>query len=872
LQNREAHGFIAAVDLLERETSLADLESWSGDLARGGCVVLIGAEAGLGKTALVRAFTDGKKGVRVLWGACDALFTPRPLAPLLDIARQTEGPLREAAARHVERDALFAAALDELESRPTVVVFEDLHWADEATLDFLKFVGRRIARTRAMLIATYRDDEVQAGHPLYQVLADLPRAHTQRVALIPLSPAAVAKLAKRHGRSPRDVHRITAGNPLFVTEVLASEESAIPGSIREAVLARAARLTPGARRVAELVAIVPAAAESWLIEAVVAPTVADVDGCLAMGMQRRDDGALAYRHELVRRAVEASLPPAHLRQLHASALRALQARTDTAPARLAHHASGAEDSAAVIELARAAALQAAGVGAHREAASHYAAALAHAANLPLAEQAELQERLAYEYYLTDRSDLALEARRAALVLWQTLGDTLRQGDSLRWLSRMTWFVGRRADADRYAAEAIATLEPLPPGRELALAYSNRAQLEMLAHRSADAVAWATRALELAERLGDVEAQVHALNNRGTAKLLEAHYEGENDLSRSLQMALQSNLHEHAARAYTNLSSTCVSLRLYAEAARYLEQGLAYTERLDLDSWRLYMQAWRARSRLEQGDWLGAGDDAEAVLANRRTSPVARLPALVALGHLRIRRGDPDAATPLAEADSLASQARELQRTAPLLAALADGALAKGDLSQLVPRLQDAAELAQTQADPWIRGSLEIWLWRAGARTSVSEGCAQPYRLEAGGRWQEAAAAWQQLGCPYERACMLGWYGDETAQREALAIFESLGAEPAAQELRRRMRAAGARGVPRGSRTSTRNNAFGLTRREAQVLELMRAGLRNSAIAKRLYLSTRTIDHHVSAVLAKLGATTRAEAIALTAAATEAEPE
>jgi DNA-binding CsgD family transcriptional regulator len=851
------------VDLLERDSYLSDLSGWWADIARGGCVVLVGAEAGMGKTSLVRAFAERDPQARVLWGACDALFTPRPLAPLFDIARQAGGPLQDAVRNGADRNALFAAALDELEARPTIVVFEDLHWADEATLDFLKFVGRRIARTRALLIVTYRDDEVRPGHPLHLVLADLPRAQTHRLGLAPLTEAAVTRLARQRGRSARDVHRITGGNPLFVTEVLASDDSSVPGTIREAVLARAVRLSEGARLVAELASVVPAAAESWLVAAVLSPPAADIDACLEIGMRRRDDGSLAYRHELVRRAVETSLPPAYRRDLHASVLRVLSQRGDSAPARLAHHAAGAEDADAVLVHAQAAARQAAAVGAHREAAAHYAAALARAAALEARQRAELHERLAYEYYLTDRIDLALGQRRAALDIWRSTGAALHEGDNLRWLSRLSWFAGQRAEAERYASEAIATLESLPPGRELALAFSNFAQLEMLAHRRDDAVSWATRALELAERLDDREAQVHALNNRGTAKLLDGDPDGDRDLVRSLDGALQANLHEHAARAYTNLASTWVALKNYAVAMPYLERGISYSEGLDLDSWRLYMQAWRARARLETGDWLGAGDDAEAVVTNARTSPVTRLPALVVLGQLRARRGDPDPTGPLSEAGELASRAQEIQRTAPLVDALAELAHLNGDLAGAVAPLRDALAHA-IQCDPWIRGGLAIWLWRAHEITTLPDGCAEPYVLEAAGQWREAAAAWNRLGCPYEYACMLAWYGDEPAQREALERLEALGAAPASQQLRRRMRAAGARGVPRGSRASTRQNAFGLTKREAQVLNLIRSGLRNSAIAKKLYLSTRTVDHHVSSVLAKLGASTRAEAVAIAA--------
>ena len=654
---------------------------------------------GLGKTSLLREFVARQPAARVLWGACDDLFTPRPLAPLLDIARQAEGPLLDAVRAKADRDTLFSAALDELETKATLVVFEDLHWADEATLDFLKFAGRRIARTRAMLIVTYRDDEVQNGHPLHLVLADLPRAHTHRLSLAPLTAASVARLARQCGRPVHDLHRTTGGNPLFVTEVLASDGASVPGSIREAVLARATRLTPGARRVAEIVAIVPAAAESWLIDALGAPAAADIDGCLQIGLQRRDDGALAYRHELVRRAFEASLPPAHRRELHASVLRILGPRGDVPAARLAHHAAGAEDTAAVLVHAQAAAAQAAAVGAHREAASHYAAALAHAATLPPDQRAEIHERLAYEYYVTDSIERSLDARRAALAIRESTGDRLRQGDNLRWLSRLSWFTGQRADADRYAAEATVLLERLPPTRELALAYSNRAQLEMLAHRCQQSISWATSALDLARDLDDLEVQMHALNNRGTAKLLDGQADGEADLLRSLEESLRNNMHEHAARAYTNLASTLVALRRYVDAARYLDDGIAYTERLDLDAWRLYMLAWRARARLERGDWLGAGDDAEAVAGNPSTSPVTRLAALVVLGQLRTRRGDPDAGSPLREAELIARRADEIQRTAPLLSAMAEAAQLADDFEAVVPALRDLYGHAQALSRP-----------------------------------------------------------------------------------------------------------------------------------------------------------------------------
>src|SRR5262249_41290899 len=155
---------------------------------------------------------------------------------------------------------------------------------------------------------------------------------------------------------------------------------------------------------------------------------------------------------------------------------ALRTRADISAARLAHHADGANDGAAVLEFAPRASREAASVGAHREAASHCVLALRYADGLLPTARAELLEQLSYESYLTDQNDQAIDARQQALDLWRKTGDSLREGDALRWLSRLSWLGGRRVDAEQYADAAIATLEALPHGRELAMAYSNRAQL------------------------------------------------------------------------------------------------------------------------------------------------------------------------------------------------------------------------------------------------------------------------------------------------------------------------------------------------------------------------------------------------------------
>ena len=852
-----------AMELLERERCLADLTAWfAAATGREGCIALVRGEAGIGKTVLLQEFAKRQRGVRVLWGACDALFTPRPLAPLHDIARQTQGALLAAVNSGLNREEIFTAALDELERDQALVVFEDMHWADEATLDLLKYLGRRIHRTHAMLVATYRDDEVGPRHPLRFVIGDLPRASTVRMSLSPLSESAVVQLAACAGRPSKDLHRVTGGNPLFVTEVLATVSGAVPVNVHDAVLARAARLSPAAREIAELVSVVPGKAEPWLLEQAARLDDSDIEGCLSIGMVRDADGALAFRHELARRALEDSLSGARLQSLHAKVLSILAPRPGMPAARLAHHADGAHSAADVLRFAPIAAAQAASVGAHREAAAHYRAALQHAETLAPDKRVQLQQLLSYQCHLTGQHVRAIEIQRSTLEYWRATGQRVKEGEALRWLSRLSWFAGDTTQANQYCIEAVRTLESQAPGPELAMAYCDRADLAMEAHEADSAIDSAQRAIALAELWANSEILSEALSTRGTVRLIGGDASGWADLQRSVQLALAGGLPHNVAGSYTNSVAMAVSGRQYAQASRDLSKAMAYCEERDLDSWWLYLLAYRARMRFEQGNWSGASDDAAAVLRHPSTTSISRIPALRILGHVRIRRGDPEANSALQEARALGGPAPELQRIGTLAAIGAEAAWLAGDRDGVLREVLPAYELVCQRRDPRMKGELAAWLWRVDALEQHPTAIAEPYAMEILGDWRGAAGAWKDLGCPYERAIVLGLYGTEADQREALAIFEQLGAAPAAQALRKEMRAHGARGIPRGSRISTRSNPHGLTRREAEILDLLSEGLRNSVIAKRLFVSTKTVDHHVSAILTKLGVPSRAEAIAL----------
>jgi DNA-binding NarL/FixJ family response regulator len=852
--------------LLERDKQLAQLTRWHEAIeARGGCVVLVTGEAGIGKTAIVSEFVRRRGGdVRVLWGACDPLSTPQPLGPLCDVGRQVGGALLEAT-QGTQRERIFAATVNELErpGKPVVLVIEDMHWADDATLDLVKYLGRRISRTRAMLIATYRSDEIHARHPLQAAVGVLPGETVRRLPLAALSEAAIVELAQTLGRPAAGLHAATGGNPFYVTELLAAPPGEIPTSVRDAVIARVARLSPDARRVAELVAAVPGHTQPWLIEAMLHASEAAIEECTLGGLMRNADESLTFRHELARRAVEDSLTPTQARSLHTRVLEVLRNRDrrEVSESRLVHHAVRAGDVAAVLEFAPRAAERSAGVGAHREATAYYRTALRHADQLAPETRGCLLDGLGYECLLTGELEDAIDARRDALAIWRAAGNPKRAGDTLRSLSRLHWLLGRGAEAHRHGTEAVAALEPLGPSHELAMAFSNMAQLAMLASHDARAIELSERAIDLARLLGNDEILAHALNNIGSARLREVGDAGWLDLERSLELSLRCQLQEHVARAHTNLATFAIGNRNYRAANPHLKAGMAFCAEYELYMAAGYMRAFRARMHFEKGEWTKALGEAEELLRQARVSIAARIPALTVVGRVHTRRGTDGALAPLEEAWALAKETGEPQRIVAVAAARAEHFCLRGDLPGVDQEVRSALEFALRDRNPWRVGELAFWARRAGTPLDGAPALAKPFELQMRGKYLEAAREWAQLGCPYERALALADSADAEPRKQALEIFESLGARPMAQRLRRQLKAEGVRGLKRGANRSTRANAAGLTVRELEVLALVAQDLSNAAIARRLYLSAKTVDHHASAILSKLGIASRREAAA-----------
>ncbi len=852
------------LELLERDHDLEKLAAAFDEVASGrGRIALVSGEAGIGKTSFVDHFIEShREQVCALKGNCDPLFTPTPLGPLHDIARQVGGSLPAQLESATARAALFAGILDRLRKslKPVLLVIEDLHWADDATLDLIKYLSRRIDRVKVLLIVTYRDDEVAGRPALRLLLGDLAVSRaTVRIGLPRFSIDAVQTLIAGRPFDAAAVLRQTSGNPFFVNEVLSSPTPGLPATVRDVVLARVACLTPCGRDILEAAAVIGARIEHGLLETVLDGKLGGLAECTRTGMLEPAGDGFAFRHELVREAVLTDLDPARFRDLNRRALETLRLSevSHADAAQLVQYAQGAGDADAVIEYGLRAARAASSVGAHREAAAQYRRVLDHAAGRTVEDRAGYCEAYAEECAIFDELAEAERARRQAIELWRQAGNRLKEGENLAELAWPLVRGGRNAEADETSRRAIAVLQELPPSPELANAYRVQAHLRMLDCDKAIAVRMGKQAIDLAKRFDDDVTIAATENVIGSALLVSGDDKGLAHLERSVDLARAAGLDAHVGIGLANIGGGFGEQHRFAEAEHYLTEGIAYTAERDLDYTNHYMHAWLALTRLYQGRWAEAADIATWVV-QRPTSAISRILALAALGRVRARRGDPGAATILDEALAIATQTNTLLRLAPVCAARAEAAWLEGDRTRAVAEANAAYELAIRHHHRWYAGELIYWRRMGGDMTPAPGWSAQPFLLQIRGQWRRAAAIWQRLGCPYEQAAALAG-GDSTAQMEALEIFTRLGAAPAAALLRQRMRGAGVRRIPRGPRATTRQNPFGLTAREMEILGCLTRGLTNGRIGATLHVSPKTVDHHVSSVLAKLGAASRGEA-------------
>ncbi|MGN6577058.1 MAG: ATP-binding protein, partial [Nocardioides sp.] len=767
--------------LLERRAQLAALEDYALDASGGrGRLVLVAGEAGIGKTALVEAFAATTR-LRVAQGACDGLFTPRPLGPLYDVAAELGGPLLAACRQDAPRDELFTSLVEELRTTPTMLVLEDLHWSDEATLDLLRYLGRRVKDMPVLLVATYRDDGLSSRDALRVVLGELSTLRsTRRIDLAPLSPSAVDDLAGSVAASGTELYRLTGGNPFLVSEVLRGGLGSIPPSARDAVLARVVRLPDSAKRVAEAAALLGGRVELDLLAAVVAAGEGDLDELVASGLLVSEPSGLRFRHELTRMAIAREIPAHRAAAIHGAALTALVERGGD-DARLAYHAEGAADSQAVQWFAPRAAERSAALGAHREAAAQLERALRFTDGLSTKEVAKLWTDLGVECGLVDRWEDAVTAIDRAVALWREVGDVLRVGDALRMLGTAQWRLCL-PQAPETTREAVGVLEPLGPSPELASALSRLAAFQPDAAAKVDVSA---RAEELARALDLPEVVSYALNTKACA-LWDLGQDWEPPMRESLRLAQATHSDAEAGRAYTNYQVLYAGEGRWEELDAITAEGLAYCEEHDIATYGYCLRAAAGDALLFRGRW----DDAIALaqpLVDLRASPVNIISPLCVVGLVRARRGQPEAMAPLDEAVLLADRTAEVAWRLTARIPRAEANLLAGDVLAARADLQACLDSPLDGVSPDLFGALLLWLRRLGLEPPddlPSCPVLPAVDLALAGRWSAAAAAWDAIEMPYDAAWALLDSDDVDLVREAIDRFDALGTTAAADLARR----------------------------------------------------------------------------------------
>lgn len=854
------------MNFLERSAALDHLLSRFQDAERAqGSLVFVSGEMGIGKTTLVDRFIAhiGDKA-RLVKVPFEGLSIPEPLGPFYGAARHFSSNIHQLLEGQAPRAQLFSALVEEVRAatKLTVLVTEDVHWADEASLDLLRYLGRRVENLRLLVIATLRDDELPPAHPLRRVVGDLATVSSvHRLMLPPLSVEAVSELARDSDLDPMELHAYTGGNPFYVSEVVASG-SRVPMSLRDALLGRAARLSPQDREVLDVAATIGMLVDVDVLQQVAGRNIEDaVDQGLAVGLLRPTLHGIAFRHAAVQSILLTAISAARRQALHHRILSCLQNhpafRHDVA--RLAFHAEEAKDHA-TFDYAVAAAERATAFQSHREAAEQYARALRWAGDLEPVARAEMLEAQAYSYYLTTRMTDAIAAQEAAAAIWQRVGRNLAYGNNLRRLSRFYLFATRHRDAIRLAEHAYVVLASFPDSREFALACGYLAEWRMRVNLIDEAVNLASRAMDIARRLDDEGTMAHALITNGTVRLGSGDETGIPDLERGLALARKLGNEEYTLRALTHLAEPPGFRRCGARSrAKYIAEGLAFAQKHGLDTKIVLFGGMNVRLLLDNTDWATVISEGENLVNNPAARGHYLLEIYVALALARLRCGEP-ASEDFDRAAELARQLGDARHMATVDAALVEAAWLKEDDTRAGVMALSGLERALASGNLSAASALALWAHRAGQTRCHYSWVVEPHALEIAGNCTGAAEMWDEDDVPLESMRARSASTDESDLRSVHADFGRIGAHPDALRVARRLRALGFGQVPRGPRPSTRATYGSLTRREVEILSVLSTGASNREIAQQFFLSPKTVDHHVSAILGKLGVTNRQQAV------------
>ena len=780
----------------------------------------------------------------MLWGDCDALITPEPLGPFWDMAvdhdRISEALRRGSAVR------VFHSLVETIEESdgPTLMVIEDLHNGDTATFDVVRMFARRVSNLPVAVAVTLRE-EGPADDPLWDLVGELSARDAYSVVLQPLSRSAVAEMAgpERHER----VWKLAGGNPFLVTEMMDRDSDVTPISVQDAVRARLGRLGPIGRRLVEFVSVVPGrAAVDFVISAdpELAKGIEDTEGAGLLTVER---AYFVFRHELVKVAVLETLSGSRRRELHADGLAAADDLGLDVATR-AHYARGAGDVDAMLRLLPMAADEAERLGGDREAVDHLRAMSTISPHLDPADRAAFYERWA-TMELAVSGDGREEANRA-VDFCRTLGEPTMLVRALLLASRAESYSSESERAESLADEAAALAGNLDSSTK-ALVLAEQSRLAMMRWQYTRSIALAEEALGLAEP--DSPARANALTNIGVCRAIQRYPEGLEDLEQSAQLSRHHGHRLEWYRALENLIGVMTEWHDVRRCRRVIDSLVMDDELVSLQR---SMQVKLIHLDLVCGRFEAANQAARQLLGSPNLHAVDRLALTNIVTKTAVLLGAHDAPSWLEVSRTLTEANGELQHTANAVRAEAYRQLylPNHDQHRIDECLAVLREIADTDGNgPWVTASFALPLWLGGHLPTLPDGSAEPFRWMTDGRWRESADWFDDHGAPFEAAIALS-LGDVEARREAIRALDRLGARPHAAMLRRQLRAQGVDRIPGPSRRTT--DSAGLTKRQQEVRDLLRDGRTNADIADTLYISVRTVEKHVAAVVQRLGFTDR----------------
>jgi len=855
------------MELVERAAFLSALETEFENVTVGeGRCVLLSGEAGIGKTSLLKKFCGKKKKIcNIYVGTCDALFTPRPLAPLYDILLQMQGDVPKSIANINDRTGLFASFLHHLENQTgtTLIVIEDIHWADEATMDFIKFFARRIAQFHCLFILTYRDTEIHNQHPFRNVLGHVPPDSFSRLELTPLSRSAVEKMSTEKGYKGEDVYSISGGNPFYVNEILASYSVGLPDNVKDSILSSYYRLDEKTKQVWQILSVLPTGLEIKYLEKMDPLYSTAIHSCMDLKILILKENLVFFKHELYRRTIESSLSPILRVALNKKILDLFLENFEQQGEieRIIHHAKNANAYEIVTHYSPIAARKAAAIGAHVEASRLYLSAIEYYHGDDPATLIMLYEAYAFECYLTSQVKEAIIYGGRLLHLLDGKGDVERIGNCLRFLSLLHLLDGNCVKSESYARQAIDLFVNQPLSHAKAMAFSTMGRLKAMLDEKDECFLWSEKAKAMAIELGDEKTLCHAMNSIGTvlSKIHTSKNKGLELLFQSMDLALQNNYEEYIAHAYANLVAVTVVARDYSLARKMLEDGLQFCEERDLDLGTKYLLIYKARMCLEMGQWNEAYSIANNFLTTEEQFSLIKVGPRIITATIKMRRGDRDVVPQLLEAKERAFETGQLNRILPAMTALLE-------YEWIVDRrFADQAEIEHVITAMESRGNIyensafAYWLLKARQQRLQLADLYEGFTVNDKTTALKAARFWKQLGCPYQEALALFEGGDDD-KRDAISIVQKLGADAVYNKLKSEMRSSGIKSIPRGIRKITRSNPAHLTARELDVLQLLKEGMQNKEIGSKLFISAKTVDNHIASIFFKLDVHSRVKAI------------